>query len=162
MTFKKYVLPIILLVTLVAIDQIVKHLAVVYLMPIGSYTVIDGFFSLVYVENTGMAFGLFRGLRWVFVAISIVIFICIGAYYFKMPNTKYHNTVRVFLVILLGGALGNFIDRLFTGYVVDMFAFTFINFPVFNVADIFIVCAAIGLFVVLLFFKEPKIEDNSK
>jgi len=154
--FKRFVLPAAFVAVLLGIDQFTKHLAVVYLKPIREYVLIDGVFSLLYHENDGMAFGLFQGGRWVFVIVTMVALGFFVYYYVSLPKTRYHNRVRFFLLLLIGGALGNFVDRLIHGYVVDFLFFSLINFPVFNFADVFLVVAVFVLAIIILFVKEPK------
>jgi len=152
---KKYILPIAFVATLLAIDQVTKRLAVRYLRPIGTFELIYGLFSLHYTENSGMAFGLFQGGRWVFVVLTVVVLGFIIYLYATLPKTRFRTPMRFFLLMLIGGALGNFVDRLFQGYVVDFLAFTFINFPVFNMADVFLVVSVFVL-VPLFLFSESK------
>jgi len=156
---KRYVLPAAFVATLLAIDQFTKWLAVTYLQPIREFVLIEGVFSLFYHENQGMAFGLFQGGRWFFVVATVVALGFFIYFYVKMPKTRYHNTIRFFLLIFMGGALGNFTDRLFNdGFVVDFLFFNLINFPIFNMADVFLVVAVFAIMIILLFVKEPKNE----
>ena len=155
-TFKKNVLPVAFVVLLLVIDQFTKYLAVVHLRPIREIVLIEGVFSLFYHENAGMAFGLFQGGRWVFVVLTVVAMGFFVYFYTSLPKTQYHNVMRFFLLMLIGGALGNFVDRLIQGYVVDFFYFSLINFPIFNMADVFLVVSVFALAVMILFVKEPK------
>lgn len=154
--FKTYILPAAFVILLVAIDQVSKHLAAVYLQPIRQFHIIEGVFSLLYWENSGMAFGVMQGGRWFFVVFTVVILGVILWYYRSLPKTRYHNVMRFFLLMLIGGALGNFIDRLLLGYVIDFFFISAINFPIFNFADIFLVVSIAVLMAITLFVKEPK------
>ncbi len=139
---------------LIILDQVVKYWALVALQPIGSIDVIEGVFALTYVENTGAAYGSFSEhtpfLAILSLVMSIAIVYCIVKYekFFKAPYAK------VGLYFTLAGALGNFIDRAFRSYVVDMFQFTFIDFPVFNVADICVVIGAIIIIITVLLFED--------
>ncbi len=139
---------------LIILDQVVKYWALVSLKPVGSINVIDGVFALTYVENTGAAFSSFSQhtplLALLSLVMSGVIVYCIIKYdnYFKAPYAKFG------LYFTLAGALGNFIDRAFRSYVVDMFQFTFIDFPVFNVADICVVIGAIIIVITVIFFED--------
>jgi len=142
-----HIIMVLMIAALVALDQITKHLATVHLAPIGSHSLIDGVFSLHFHINTGMAFGLFQGGRWFFVIFTILALGAIGYFYATLPKGRLHTFTRVMLAMLIAGALGNFIDRVRQGYVVDFFFFNLINFPIFNVADIFIVVSAIGIIV---------------
>jgi len=153
---KRFVLPTAFVLLLLAIDQFTKHLAVTYLRPIREIVLIDGVFSLLYHENSGMAFGLFQDGRWFFVVVTVLALGFFIYYYASLPKTRYHSRMRFFLLMLIGGALGNFVDRLLQGYVVDFFFFSLINFPVFNMADVFLVIAVFALAIIILFTKEPK------
>ena len=135
---------------LVIIDQASKLAAINYLMPYGSIPLIPGVFHLTYATNTGAAFGLFQGGRWFFVILTLLVIGVIGHYFVKLPHSKEYSWVRASLIFICGGALGNFIDRLLKGYVVDFLHFTFIRFPVFNFADVFLVIGTLCLSVLLL------------
>ena len=147
-------------VLLILADQLSKFLTVRYLKPVSTVAVIDGIFSLTYVENKGAAFGILQNARWVFIVATIAAIIAMVWYKRKFkPQGKVINTS---LCLLLSGALGNMIDRIFLGYVVDMLEVTFIDYPVFNVADCFVVVGAILMCVYILFiYKEPeKVDDK--
>ena len=145
---------------LVILDQIVKQWARDYLMPVGTIPLIDGLIGFRYATNTGAAFGLFQGGRWFFVILTIVVFAVILIYEFKLPYTKQNLLVRIPMTLMLAGAVGNFIDRLLFGYVVDMFEFLFINFPIFNVADMLLVAGTFAYAFVTLFILKEKPESN--
>ncbi len=142
------------IIGLIVLDQIVKYWAIVSLKPIGSIDIIDGIFALTYVENTGAAFSSFSEhtsiLAGLSLVMSVVIIFCIVNYnkYFKSPFARYG------LYFTLAGAIGNFIDRAFRTFVVDMFQFTFFDFPVFNVADICVVIGAIIIVINVVFFED--------
>jgi len=154
--FKKWVLPFGLVGLVFAIDQFTKWLTVRNLSLGEQRTVIEGVLSLHHYQNTGMSFGWFQGGRWVFVAVTVVIVPALIYYYTMLPKNKLGTTMRIATLVLLGGALGNFYDRLFRGYVVDMILIQFINFPfIFNMADVFLVCSVIALVVMSFFVKEP-------
>jgi signal peptidase II len=121
--------------------------------------VIEGILSFSYVENRGAGFGILQGGRWFFVIITILTLAAIVYYYIKMPKIKPYNYIRAGLVIVAAGATGNGIDRLFNGFVVDFLHLRFINFPVFNIADIYVSVGAVFLAVVALFFIK---EQDSK
>ncbi|MCQ4726335.1 signal peptidase II [Anaerotignum faecicola] len=148
-------------VLLTAIDQVSKFLAVANLKPVGNITVIDGFFDLTFVENRGAAFGILNGHRWLFIAITVAVTIAAFFYLNKMKECdRVHNILKFSVMLILSGAWGNALDRLFRGYVVDYFEFTFINYPVFNVADIYVVCGTVILAVLLLFFIKDEPEKK--
>ena len=136
---------------LIALDQWTKHWARAHLQPVGTRPVWEGFFALTYVENRGAAFGLMQGGRWFFVVLTVVVLAGMVYYYIRLPQTGKNWLVRVPMIFVFAGAAGNLIDRAWLGYVTDMFQFTFINFPVFNVADVCLVIGTAALAAVLLF-----------
>ena len=131
-----WIIAIIAAAVLVGIDQLTKYLALVNLKPIGSTTVVDGFLDLTFVENRGVAFGMFSGKKWFILLLTLCIVAFLVYYFVKMPRTKEYQWVRCAMVLVLAGAVGNMLDRVFRGYVVDFFEFTFFSWPVFNVANI--------------------------
>mgnify|MGYP005805532053 FL=1 len=137
------------------IDQISKALALAFLKPVGSMTVLPGVFDLTFVENRGAAFGMLQGQRWLFLALTVVVTVAV-IYYVKKTKLDWRQNrlLSLSLVLLMGGAWGNAIDRLFRGYVVDYFEITLFEYPVFNVADIGVVAGAIGIAIALLFFQK--------
>ncbi len=142
---------------LISLDQFVKYWAVVYLKPVGTINVLDGLFALSYVENRGAAFGLMEGWRWLFIPLTVVVVAGLLIYYARLPRARKYWAVRVPMMFILSGAVGNFIDRVRLAYVVDMFEFKFITFPVFNVADICLVCGTFAFaFVMIFIIKEEK------
>lgn len=145
---------VILSVLLVIADQITKFLTVKYLSPSGNIVVLKNILSLTYVENRGAAFGILQDGRWFFIVVTIIILAALTYYIKKHPGKGKLFNLSVSLIY--AGAIGNFIDRLFKGYVVDMIHATFINFPVFNFADCLIVVGVILLYVYILFFDREK------
>ena len=144
---------------LVAVDQVVKYLV---RAGIPLHTAVDFLpgLDLTYVQNTGAAFSLFSQHTWLLTllsgVVSVVLVICLG------KRVLPHWSGMLALALLLGGAVGNFIDRLLFGFVTDMFRTTFINFAVFNVADICIVCGAIlgAVYYVLIYEKHDGRKQN--
>lgn len=138
----------------VLLDQITKIWAADALAA-GAITVIPGILDFHYTENTGAAFSMLSNGTWLLTAISAimsVVLICIILKYSgKMPRL-----VSILLAFLTAGAIGNLIDRVLAGYVVDFIEVTFVNFAVFNVADIYVTCAAIGLGIYLIFTKKGR------
>lgn len=142
---------------LVIIDQIIKYFVSVYLQPVGSVSVIDNLFSLTYVENKGVAFGMFSDMRWVFVALtSVLLAITIFYMFKKRPKGKFFY---VCAALIIGGGIGNLIDRIFYGYVIDYLSLSFFP-PVCNFADYCITAGTIMLVIYLLFFSD--VLDSSK
>ena len=156
------IIPLIAAVLLVAVDQITKYIALTQLKPIGSVTFIDGFMDFTFVENRGAAFGIFGGKTWLLLVISIIICAVLVWAMTKMPKTKEYRKLRVTFVLILSGAVGNIIDRALRGYVVDFFEFTFIKWPVFNMADIYVVVGTIVMAVIIMFFMKDEKENAGK
>ena len=134
---------ILIVVAIVILDRVTKYYAITYLKDIGSIEIVKGIFSLTYVENRGAAFGILQNQRWFFIILTIIISIGIVYYIFTQSNVD--SLLRISLSMILGGAIGNLIDRIKFGYVVDMLHFTLIDFPVFNIADCFVVTGTLLL-----------------
>lgn len=147
---------IVAVVLLIGIDQFTKLLAIKYLMPVGSVDIINNFFKLTYVENRGAAFGIMQGAKWVFVIIAVIILIFAIRYYIKLCKEKKNRLMRVSLLLVVSGAIGNVIDRVFRGYVVDLLDFNVFgyDFPVFNFADICVCVGAAIMIISVLLSKE--------
>ncbi len=143
-----------IVVTLILLDQAVKYWAFEYLKDMDSINVIDGLFALTYVENKGAAYGIFSNGTTFLAILSFVL--SVGLIYVIIKFDKYFKSklTKVGLILTLAGALGNFFDRAFRGFVVDMFQFTFIKFPVFNVADICIVVGCILIVIAVLWLED--------
>ena len=150
MTFLFYGLFVALVVV---VDQITKVLTVQNIPLFQDVPVLEGLFHLTYVQNTGAAWSMFSGMRWLFVALFVALTVLVVWEYFKkpMPFSKFD---RWCIAAIYAGGLGNIIDRVRLGYVVDMIEVDFMNFPVFNVADCFITCGVFALLVSLFFFNK--------
>lgn len=151
---------IIILLT-IFIDQITKYFSYNYLKAIQSFDIVKGLLSFTYVENTGVAFGMFKNVYFVLVPLTVLITV-VCLYY--MLKAKKHNCklLSISLSLIVSGAVGNLIDRIIRGFVVDFIEVTFIEFPVFNFADICVVCGAILTVILVCFTKEGDIFDNKK
>ena len=137
---------------MIAADQAVKYWAFTSLQAQQTIPLINGVFHLTYIENRGAAFSLFAQFdsRWIFVVLAIVITVAIfTAIYRNMLQTQLGCWS---LILVAAGALGNAIDRVAHGFVVDMFDFRLIHFPVFNVADCYVVIATFSLILLFFFF----------
>jgi signal peptidase II len=145
------VYPVLIIAAVIAIDQFSKYLTVTRLMPIGDYNVISGFLEFTYVENFGIAFGMFQNQRWFFVVSTCIIALVVLYFIFKMFKKYVFYTIC--LSLIFGGAIGNLIDRIRLGYVIDFIHFSFFP-PVFNIADSAVVVGAITLSIAILFTKE--------
>ena len=144
---------LILTVALVALDQLVKILVLNNIAPGAHVPFIPHILELTYVQNTGAAFSLFEEHTWILALISLVMSLVLAFALWK--NFFRHPLGKVTLTLLLAGAVGNLIDRVRLGYVVDMFHFEFFpSFPVFNVADICVVCGTIGFAAYYLLLHE--------
>ena len=137
---------------LIAFDQWTKMLAVKHLMNQDPYVMIEGVFQLRYLENRGAAFGMMQGQKTFFLITATIAVALIAYAYFKLPWEKRYHPLRVIGLFIAGGAVGNMIDRVVLSYVVDFFYFELINFPIFNVADIYVSCATVLLAILILFY----------
>lgn len=124
---------------LVAIDQIVKRWTILRLKGQPPMVLWQGVFELTYVENRGAAFGILQNRQWLFAILTIVIMIGLAYVYFRLGPDKKFRLTRICALVVEAGAAGNFLDRVFRGFVVDMFYFKLIDYPVFNVADCYVV-----------------------
>ena len=131
---------------LVSIDFISKMLVEKYLKNKIGINIIKNVLGFRYIENTGAAFGILKNQRFFFVAITIVALFLIGYYFFALKQNQINKTALVFV---FAGTLGNFLDRIFKGYVIDFIDIMPIDFPIFNFADVFLVS---GLFIIGLDF----------
>ncbi len=137
----------IIIISAIAADRVSKVICRQYLRPLGSIPVIKGVFHLTYVENTGAAFGMLQGNTWFLILTSVLVSAVVAYLIWKVkPENRY---VKLSLALILGGALGNLVDRVLLGYVVDFLDFRI--WPVFNIADSCVVVGAIllGYFVVV-------------
>lgn len=146
---------LLLLTLLVAIDQYTKYVAVMKLKNQPAFNIINGILEFNYLENRGAAFGMLQNQKVFFVFVA-VIFLCVIAYVLvKAPNEKKYFKLHILLVMIAGGAIGNLIDRLRLDYVVDFIYIVLINFPIFNVADMYVTFSTALLIIQVLFvYKE--------
>ena len=150
---------LLLCVLLIAADQATKLLAVARLKDQAPFVLLPGVLELRYLENRGAAFGILQGQKIFLVLFTGLLSALIIYFYFRVPEGKRHLPVRIFLIMLFSGAIGNFIDRCRLDYVIDFIYFKLIDFPIFNVADIYVTVTFIVL--VLLIFFYYKDEDFS-
>ena len=151
-----YILQALVCIVLVVIDQLTKIFARDYIKehPI---TVIDGVFSLQYLENRGSIWGILQGKVDVLLIVSLLIFALLVYVYVKMPKTTFYLPLFWILTVMGAGAIGNTIDRMFFGFVTDFFYFELINFPIFNVADCYLtVCAFLVVILVFTKYKDDE------
>ncbi len=139
---------------LVAADQYTKMLAVLRLKDQAPFVLINNVFELLYSENRGAAFGMLQGKQGFFFVIAIIVFAAAVWAMVRMPgfeNRRYH-WMKLCIIMITAGAVGNMVDRISQGYVVDFLYFKLINFPIFNVADIYVTTATAILMALLLFY----------
>lgn len=129
---------------IIIVDQFSKYLSALYIKPIGSYPIVNQVFHLTYAENRGTAFSSFSGKQTLLIIVSALIIVLLG-YYFINVQKSGQVLLNSSLILIMGGAIGNLIDRIRMNYVVDMLDFTIINYPIFNLADVFVVTGAILL-----------------
>lgn len=148
---KKGVIATIISAILIVCDQLTKYLAVTYLKGHSDIPILGDLLTLHYLENTGAAFGILNNQRLFFIILT-VIFCCIFIYvFFKIPNKPRYRILSFLVLLIFSGAVGNFIDRIIHGFVVDFLYIKIINFPVFNVADIYITMSCIVMVIIFLF-----------
>ena len=126
----------------IAADQAVKYYVVTHLALYESAPLLPGIVELLHIQNTGGGFSILSGHTWALTVLTAALMAGIG--YVMVKKLFPHPLAMWTMTAILGGGLGNLIDRVRLGYVVDMFHFQFINYPVFNVADILVVCGTIG------------------
>ncbi len=147
-----------LIFLLILLDQITKYLAAMHLKNAPAFELIPGVFELYYLENQGAAFSILWGQKNFFIVLTTILLIIMFYLYIHMPKDKRFFIARAIFVLVIAGAIGNFIDRCIHNYVIDFFYFKLINFAVFNVADIYItVGAALFIFAFCFYYKEEEI-----
>lgn len=146
---------------IVAVDQYTKYLTVATIPLHGSKEFLPGVLGLTYCQNQGAAFSSFQGLQWLFVLIFALFTLGILWEYFKKPM-PFSRLERWCIAAIYGGGLGNMIDRLRMGYVVDMLETRFMDFPIFNVADCFITCGCILLMLSLIIWNRSIWKEETK
>lgn len=145
----------------VALDQLSKFLVVEFIPLYGFVEAIPGVFHLTYVKNIGAAFSMLQGQQWLFALLFAVLTVAI-IWEFSKKRLPFTTFERWCIAAIYAGGLGNMIDRIRLGYVVDMIAVDFMEFAVFNVADSFITCGCILLLVHLILFNRAFWKDDKK
>lgn len=145
------VLQWILFVFLIVLDQVTKVLVRIYLPPEKNrFELIHGVFCLEHIENSGSVWGMLSGRISFLLIVSVILFAALLWIYIKMPKEKMYLPLFWIDIFMMAGAIGNSIDRIVFGHVTDFFYFELINFAIFNVADIYITCAAIVTIILML------------
>ena len=174
-------LSVLTIIMLVILDQLTKFQAVVKLRNGSPFVIIDGVFELRYLENQSAAFGfdivsffqkIFKikyftenpeafltAKMVIFAIVTIAVVILLMIFYSRIPQTKRFLGINLILIVFVAGAIGNLIDRIVNNYVVDFFYFKLINFPIFNVADIYVTIAAFAFIILgIFYYKEEDFE----
>ena len=149
---KSYLFLLLGVLGIVLIDQLTKLLVTNNMELNESIPWITDVFELRYIRNTGMAWGMFNDKTWLLTVISLLMMAALLYVYHNITEGRYYRLLRILIICIIGGAVGNLIDRVRLGYVVDFLYFKLIDFPVFNVADIFVTVSVI-LLVILMIFK---------
>ena len=171
---KKYVLPILSVIAIIVIDQWTKLLTLKYVKDTQGFYIINKVLRIFFVRNEGMAWGMLQNKQIIFIIITPIVIAALIYVFYKMPFGKKYIIMRICLIFLTGGAIGNLIDRvdavdrvellngvfttgnIFHGYVVDMIYAEIINFPVFNIADSFITVGFALLMISIIFIYKEK------
>ena len=153
---KMLLIDVVVMLVLLGLDQLTKYLAIINLKNHPAVVLWDGVLELNYLENRGSAFGMLQNQKFFILFIGVVFLAVILFFLFKLPEEKKFCTVHILLSAIVAGGVGNMIDRLRFDYVVDFISFVLIHFPIFNVADCYIVVATIVLFLLFLFVFEEK------
>ena len=141
----------------IALDRYTKLLAKSHLKGNKPFVIIDKILELIYTENRGAAFGIMQEKQLFFFIITAAVMLAILYVIFKLPTDKRYNPLLIALSFVFSGAVGNLIDRVTNSYVIDFIYFMPINFPVFNVADIYVTLSAISLIILFFFvYKEDE------
>ena len=157
----QYILMAVMAIVITVADQLSKYFTVQNIPLKGTVPALEGVFHFTYVQNNGAAFSSFEGMLWLF-ALIFAAFTAGIIWEFSKKKMGFTTFERWCIAAIWAGGLGNMIDRIRLGYVVDMIEVDFIDFAVFNVADIFITCGCILLLVHLVFFNKPFWKDEKK
>ena len=152
---KKVIISLLIAFLIVVLDQLTKFHITMLMTPYSDEKkVLSDLLVLRYIKNSGAAWGSFSSMTTVLIVVSIVLIIGLGYYYFKIINDDEKRVLRVLIAFVIGGAIGNLIDRVRFGYVIDFIYVKCINFPVFNVADIFVTVSMFVMIFIILFSKD--------
>ena len=152
-----------IVICIIALDQLSKYWVINNIGLTDSITIIPKVIDFVYVKNTGAAFSFLADKTYGIVLLSLIsVAFCVGVVWFMIKRKPSSKLLTISLALMLSGAFGNVIDRIFKGYVVDFIETTFIKFPVFNIADIAITCGAALVIIYVLFFEKSKNTDGQE
>ena len=156
---KTYIISIFCVIAGIILDQYTKFLAVTHLQD-AAIPIIDGVFELRYLENRGAAFGMLQNQQVFFFIAACTMLVIVAILYVRLPQTRRLLPFRICMILLAAGAIGNMIDRMRMSYVVDFLYFKLIDFPIFNMADIYVTISAIGVILLILFYyKEEELDE---
>lgn len=160
LSFKRLPIVTVSVCALLLLDRLTKNAASELLAGREPFSVVRNILLFTYVENRGIAFGLFQGRAMGFAIVAAVVSLFCVYVCLRLPAGKRYLPVGACMCAIIAGALGNMIDRIMYGYVIDFIYFKPIDFPVFNVADIYITCSAFALVVLLIFFyKDEELKE---
>lgn len=156
---KMFMVDFFLMLFVLLLDQFTKYMAIVKLQNKPSFVIVEGVLELTYLENRGSAFGMFENKKIMILFVGILFMTCIFAFLVRIPEKRKFCSLHILFTMIIAGGIGNMIDRLRLGYVVDFISFVLIHYPIFNVADIFIVCGTISLFLLFaLYYTDQDLE----
>lgn len=156
---RTYLIGLLIFISGVALDQFTKYMACTHLKGKEAVVLMKNVFELRYLENRGAAFGMFQGQKYIFLIIGVLMLLAGTYFYVRMPFERRYSYLRYCIICIMTGAVGNMIDRVFYNYVVDFFYFSLIDFPIFNVADIYVtVTTVILLLLILFYYKEEDLD----
>ncbi|MDO4452936.1 MAG: signal peptidase II [Eubacteriales bacterium] len=143
----------------ISFDQLTKWFAVQFLKDSSDIVLIPQILELHYLENVGVAFGALKNRQWIPILFALIITILFSVFYCRIPSKKRFLPLRISIIGIIAGAVGNLIDRIWHGYVVDFIYVVFIDFPVFNIADCYIVVSIISMAILMLFvYREEELK----
>jgi signal peptidase II len=143
---------LLLFIILVVIDQLTKYWVRTDLINRNPIDIIPGVLNLQHTTNNGAVWGIMSGKVPFLIVFTTIVMVLILFLYFKIPQAKKYNVLKLLVVFIMAGAIGNFIDRIFLGHVIDFIYFELINFPLFNVADSYLTVSSILLFILAIFY----------
>ena len=149
---KIIVIDILLMIILFAFDQLTKILTRTFLGDYHSIKIIPGVLEFQFLQNRGAMWGMLQGQRVLFILIAVVVFVIMSLLIAIIPRERKYYILDICFVMILAGALGNTYDRIANGYVTDFIYVSLINFPIFNIADIYITVATILLMILVIFY----------
>ncbi|MBG9982711.1 signal peptidase II [Aerococcaceae bacterium DSM 111020] len=148
------IITFITIILLIFCDQYLKYYVATHFELYQTKPIIDGILNFTYIHNDGAGWGIFAGQRLFFIVVTVLIIIYLFYILMKQRHQKWYKLI--WIGFILAGAFGNLIDRILLGYVIDMFDLAFIQFPIFNIADVALTVGIIGLFIVTILSPEEE------